>query len=121
MVAEAADRLGGLQILVNNVAYQKPVDDFADLDEAQWRRTFAVNIDSFYHVTHAALEHLPPGGSSIINTSSINGLRGNKTLIDYAATKGGRPGADVFARTVVAGERDSSQLCGAGGRCGPPR
>jgi NAD(P)-dependent dehydrogenase (short-subunit alcohol dehydrogenase family) len=29
-----------------------------------------------------------PDGSSIINTSSINGLRGNKTLIDDAATKG---------------------------------
>jgi len=87
VVAEAAARLGGLQILVNNVAYQEPVDDFADLDEAQWRRTFAVNIDSFYHVTRAALDHLP-SGSSIINTSSINGLRGNKTLIDYSATKG---------------------------------
>jgi len=87
VVSEAAARLGGLQILVNNVAYQEPVDDFADLDEAQWRRTFAVNIDSFYHVTKAALDHLP-SGSSIINTSSINGLRGNKSLIDYAATKG---------------------------------
>ncbi|MFZ2526047.1 MAG: SDR family oxidoreductase [Rhodococcus sp. (in: high G+C Gram-positive bacteria)] len=87
VVAESVDRLGGLHIVVNNVAYQKPVDDFADLDEAQWRRTFAVNIDSFFHVTRAALAHLP-SGSSIINTSSINGLRGNKTLIDYAATKG---------------------------------
>ena len=77
VVAEAAARLGGLQILVNNVAYQEPVDDFADLDEAQWRRTFAVNIDSFYHVTRAALDHLP-SGSSIINTSSINGLRGTR-------------------------------------------
>jgi NAD(P)-dependent dehydrogenase (short-subunit alcohol dehydrogenase family) len=37
----------------------------------------------------AALKHLPDGGA-IINTSSIsiNGLRGNKTLIDYATTKG---------------------------------
>ena len=35
----------------------------------------------------AALKHLPEGGA-IINTASINGLRGNKTLIDYAATKG---------------------------------
>ena len=29
-----------------------------------------------------------PDGSAIINTTSINGLRGNKSLIDYAATKG---------------------------------
>jgi NAD(P)-dependent dehydrogenase (short-subunit alcohol dehydrogenase family) len=33
------------------------------------------------------LPHLSDG-SAIINTSSINGLRGNKTLIDYSATKG---------------------------------
>jgi NAD(P)-dependent dehydrogenase (short-subunit alcohol dehydrogenase family) len=30
----------------------------------------------------------PADGGAIINTSSINGLRGNKSLIDYAATKG---------------------------------
>jgi len=34
-----------------------------------------------------ALDHLPDGGC-VINTASINGLRGNKSLIDYAASKG---------------------------------
>ena len=38
-------------------------------------------------MTKAALAYLPRGGA-IINTGSINGLRGNKTLIDYSATKG---------------------------------
>ncbi|MBD0323371.1 MAG: SDR family oxidoreductase, partial [Aldersonia sp.] len=87
IVARTVDELGGLDILVNNVAYQQTVDDFAELTEEQWRRTFAVNIDSFYFTSHAALEHLT-GGGCIINTSSINGLRGNKSLIDYSATKG---------------------------------
>lgn len=87
VVAETANALGGLNILVNNVAYQSPVSDFAELSDEQWRRTFAVNIDSYFYVTKAALPHLTPGGS-IINTASINGLRGNKTLIDYSATKG---------------------------------
>ncbi|MEE2034482.1 SDR family oxidoreductase [Rhodococcus chondri] len=87
VVADAAAALGGLDIVVNNAGTQQPVDDFADLDDEQWRRTFAVNIDSFFHVSKAALAHLPPG-SAIINTASINGLRGNKTLIDYSATKG---------------------------------
>jgi short subunit dehydrogenase len=50
-------------------------------------RTFRVNIFSYFLTTRAALAHLPDGGA-IINTSSINGLRGNKSLIDYAATKG---------------------------------
>ena len=86
-VSHAASELGGLDILVNNVATQSPVDDLTELTTEQWERTFRVNIFSYFWTTRAALEHLPDGGS-IINTSSINGLRGNKTLIDYAATKG---------------------------------
>lgn len=87
VIERATAELGGLDILVNNVAYQNPVDDFADLTPEQWRRTFAVNIDSFFHAIQAALPHLT-GGGAIINTSSVNGLRGNDSLIDYSATKG---------------------------------
>lgn len=87
VVASTVETLGGLEILVNNVAYQNPTENFTDISDEQWRRTFAVNIDSFFHVTKAALDHIPDGGA-IINTGSINGLRGNKTLIDYSATKG---------------------------------
>jgi NAD(P)-dependent dehydrogenase (short-subunit alcohol dehydrogenase family) len=87
VVERTANSLGGLDILVNNVAYQNPTEKFTDISDEQWRRTFAVNIDSFFRVTKAALDHIPDGGA-IINTGSINGLRGNKTLIDYSATKG---------------------------------
>ncbi|PQP19779.1 SDR family oxidoreductase [Rhodococcus opacus] len=87
VVARTVSELGGLDIVVNNVAYQQPVDDFLDLSDEQWRRTFSVNIDSYFHVTKAAVPHLGRG-SSIINTGSVNGLRGNKSLIDYSATKG---------------------------------
>lgn len=87
IVEQTAKELGGLDIVVNNVAFQSPADDLTEISDEQWRRTFAVNIDSFFHVTKAALSHLPDG-SAIINTASINGLRGNKSLIDYSATKG---------------------------------
>ncbi|TRW78473.1 SDR family oxidoreductase [Mycolicibacterium sp. 018/SC-01/001] len=87
VVDETVKQLGGLDIVVNNVAFQSPVSDLTEISDEQWRRTFAVNIDSFFHVTKAALAHLPDG-SAIINTGSINGLRGNKSLIDYSATKG---------------------------------
>lgn len=86
-VTEAVGALGGLEILVNNIAYQSPVESLEHLSSQQWDRTFKTNIYSYFWVTRAALAHLPKG-ASIINTSSINGLRGNKTLIDYAATKG---------------------------------
>jgi NAD(P)-dependent dehydrogenase (short-subunit alcohol dehydrogenase family) len=88
---EAVERtvreLGGLDLVVNNVAYQKPADDLTQISTEQWLRTFAVNIHSYFHVTKAALVHLGEG-SAIVNTASINGLRGNKTLIDYSTTKG---------------------------------
>lgn len=87
VVARTVGDLGDLDILVNNVAFQSPVDDFMELEAEQWRRTFDVNIDSFFHTTRAAVPHLT-GGGAIINTGSINGLRGNKQLIDYSATKG---------------------------------
>jgi NAD(P)-dependent dehydrogenase (short-subunit alcohol dehydrogenase family) len=86
-VRRTAAELGGLDILVNNIATQNPVDDLAKLSSQQWQRTFAVNIFSYFWTTKAALDHLPDGGC-VINTASINGLRGNKTLIDYSASKG---------------------------------
>ena len=86
-VEQTVTELGGLDVLVNNVATQEPVEDLAELSTSQWERTFRVNVHSYFWTTRAALAHLPDGGV-IINTSSINGLRGNKTLIDYAATKG---------------------------------
>jgi len=87
VVDRCVSSLGGLDVLVKNVAYRRPVDDFSEITDEQWRRTFAVNVDSFFHVTKAAVPHLADGGA-IINTASINGLRGNKSLIDYSATKG---------------------------------
>ncbi|MEW9530974.1 SDR family oxidoreductase [Microbispora sp. NPDC049125] len=87
VVEQTVRELGGLEVLVNNVATQSPVQSLEELSDEQWERTFAVNIHSYFRVTKAALRHMPEGGS-IVNTSSINGLRGNKTLIDYSATKG---------------------------------
>jgi NAD(P)-dependent dehydrogenase (short-subunit alcohol dehydrogenase family) len=86
-VRETVEALGGLDILVNNVAYQEPVESVEEASSEQWDRTFKTNIYSYFWCTKAALAHLPKGGA-IVNTSSINGLRGNKSLIDYAATKG---------------------------------
>ncbi|PRY56269.1 SDR family oxidoreductase [Glycomyces artemisiae] len=79
--------LSGLDLLVNNVATQTPVDRPEEITDEQWTHTFDVNMHSYFRVTAAALAHLGDG-DSIINTASVNGLRGNKTLIDYSATKG---------------------------------
>jgi NAD(P)-dependent dehydrogenase (short-subunit alcohol dehydrogenase family) len=86
-VRRTVSELGGLDVLVNNIAYQNPVDSFEEITTEQWDRTFRTNIYSYFWTTKAALAHIPDGGA-IVNTSSINGLRGNKGLIDYASTKG---------------------------------
>ncbi|APU19566.1 SDR family oxidoreductase [Actinoalloteichus sp. GBA129-24] len=87
VVDQTVRQLGGLDILVNNLATQRPVDSPEEITDEQWLHTFDVNIHSYFRVTSAALPHLGDG-SVIINTGSVNGLRGNKSLIDYSATKG---------------------------------
>ena len=87
VVKRTIRELGGLDVLVNNVAFQNPVKSLEELTTEQWERTFRTNIYSYFWCTREALKHLPDG-AAIVNTSSINGLRGNKSLMDYAATKG---------------------------------
>ena len=56
VVHRSFSELGGLDVVVNNVAYQEPVQDFAGLTSEQWRRTFATNINKFLYATRAAVE-----------------------------------------------------------------
>ena len=86
-VARTVAELGGLDILVNNAAFQMAQAKFEDITEAQFRRTFETNIFGYFFMAQAALPHLREG-SSIINTGSIVGIVGNKILIDYTASKG---------------------------------
>ncbi len=88
LVTTGVEALGGLDLLVNNLATQAPQDSLLDISSEQWDLTIATNLSSYFWVTKAALWHMGRG-SSIINTASINGLRGNKSLIDYSVTKGG--------------------------------
>ena len=86
-VERTVAELGGLDVLVNNIAYQNPAGSLTEITTEQWDRTFRTNIYSYFWCTKAALAHLPDG-AAIVNTASINGLRGNQQLIDYSATKG---------------------------------
>jgi NAD(P)-dependent dehydrogenase (short-subunit alcohol dehydrogenase family) len=86
-VEKTVKKFGRLDILVNNAAYQETREKFEDVSEKDWDHTFKVNIYGYFYMAKAALKHLKPG-SAIINCGSITGLEGNKTLIDYATTKG---------------------------------
>lgn len=80
--------LGGLDILVNNAAYQQHRGSIEEISEEAWDTTIKTNLYGYFHMVKAAIAHIPAGGS-IINTGSIVGLEGRPGLIDYAASKGG--------------------------------
>ena len=86
-VKQTIARLGQLDILVNNAAYQQHQKALEELSEEQWDRTFRTNIYGYFFMVKAALPHLKKG-SAIVNTGSITGLEGSKHLLDYSATKG---------------------------------
>jgi NAD(P)-dependent dehydrogenase (short-subunit alcohol dehydrogenase family) len=86
-VRRAHNELGGLNILVNNAAYQKEYEKFESVPEENIRRTFATNILGYLWMAQAAIPFLKEG-DAIVNTGSITGLAGSPGLIDYSATKG---------------------------------
>jgi NAD(P)-dependent dehydrogenase (short-subunit alcohol dehydrogenase family) len=89
IVSDTVEQLGGLHVLVNHAGTQTPVDSPEEITTEQWEGTFKTNVYGPWWTTHEALKHLPDDGTgAIIFTGSVNGLRGNKDLIDYAATKG---------------------------------
>lgn len=86
-VTRVVIELGGLNILVNNAAYQLAQARFEEVTEEQFQRTFETNIFGYFYMAQAALPHLQEG-DAIINTGSIVGLVGHPLLVDYTSTKG---------------------------------
>ena len=86
-VITTVKKLGRLDVLVNNAAYQQHQETLSALTDEQIERTFRTNIFAMYGFTREALRHMRPG-AAIINTGSITGLEGSEQLLDYSATKG---------------------------------
>lgn len=86
-VMQTVTDYGKIDVLVNNAAVQFPQNTVRDISDEQLERTFKTNIFSMFYLTKAALPHME-AGSSIINTASVTAYEGEKTLIDYSATKG---------------------------------
>lgn len=88
LVDRANRALGGLDILVNNAAYQQSKPSIADISFEQFDRTLKTNLYAMFWITKTAIPLMKPG-SAIINTASVNSVNPGEELLDYATTKGG--------------------------------
>lgn len=86
LVGKAADKLGGLDVLVNNAGALVKRTPIAEVDDAFFDSVVDLNVRSVVMAAKAALPHLKQSGrSSVINLSSV------------AARNGGGPGSSLYA------------------------
>ncbi|MGK5740531.1 SDR family oxidoreductase [Micromonospora sp. URMC 103] len=89
LVERALSDLGGIDILVNNAAYQMAQDKgILGISTEQFDRVLKTNLYAMFWLCKAAVPHLPKG-SAIINTTSIQAFDPSPQLLDYATTKAG--------------------------------
>lgn len=88
LIADAVEKLGGLDILVINAARQQARESVADVSSEDFDKTLKTNLYALHWLARAAVPHLPPG-ASIITTSSIQAYEPSSHLLDYATTKAG--------------------------------
>lgn len=88
MFREAERAVGPVEVLVNNAGIAPAAGVFQDVTDAVWRQVFAVNVDGPRNTIRAALPHmLAEKRGSIVNLTSIWGLRGASCEVAYACTK----------------------------------
>jgi len=87
-VSGAIADLGGLEILVNNAGGNSFSIPVAQMRMSGWDKTMRLNLDSIMHITQESLPGLAESkNGSIINVSSVAGLRGAPTMAHYGAAK----------------------------------
>jgi dihydroanticapsin dehydrogenase len=87
LIKESVSFMGGLDTLVNNAGLLTH-RALTDTPSEEWDRVFAVNTRSNYLTAKFAIPHIrKAGGGSIINMSSVAGLRGGAGAGAYASSK----------------------------------
>ena len=96
-VAKTVAELGGLDVLVNNAAFQVHTARFEDLTATHFDETLKTNLYGYFYMAQAAVKEMRPG-AAIVNTGSVTGLLGSESLLDYSMTKGG---IHAFTRSLA--------------------
>jgi NAD(P)-dependent dehydrogenase (short-subunit alcohol dehydrogenase family) len=87
IIDTAVDELGGIDILVNNAAYQMAQSGgIADISTEQFDRVMKTNLYAMFWLCKKAIPHLT-SGATIINTSSVQAVSPSPELLDYATSK----------------------------------
>ena len=86
VVNRAVEEFGGIDILVNNAAYQMMHKSLDEISDEEWDYTFRLNVGAYFYLAKAAAPYMSEG-ASIIGSSSVNSDTPNLTLAPYAATK----------------------------------
>ncbi len=90
MVRATVDRFGGLHCASNNAALGAGFHATHELDRKRWDRCLAVSLTGVWLcLKYQIPAMIESGGGSIVNISSISGIRGQVTQAAYAASKGG--------------------------------
>jgi NAD(P)-dependent dehydrogenase (short-subunit alcohol dehydrogenase family) len=88
MMARVGETFGGLDVLVNTVAWIDPPGPVADMPYDRWQFAVKTNLDSVFLCSKYALALMKPRRKGlIINISSVNGTRGFPNRASYSATK----------------------------------
>ncbi len=94
MVVEAAQRLGGLDYLINNAGAPVtkepiPPGDLDNQSEAFWEKVLSVNLMGGFRTIQAAAPYLRESRGAIVNTSSVAAMRAGGSSMPYCVAKGG--------------------------------
>jgi 3-oxoacyl-[acyl-carrier protein] reductase len=90
MVDQVTQRLGPVEILVNNAAFTRFTDlsDLHALSQEDWNRTFAVNVNGTLYCTRAVVPSMKAKGwGRVVNVSSVAAFTGGGSSIAYCASK----------------------------------
>jgi NAD(P)-dependent dehydrogenase (short-subunit alcohol dehydrogenase family) len=87
IVDRVVKELGGIDILVNNAAFQMTRQSILEIPPEEIDRAFRTNVYAMFYLCQAAIPHMKPG-ASIINVASIQAYKPSPHLLHYAATKG---------------------------------